>query len=403
MKKIALMSLVASSVLMAGGYKIPEASLNAVALSAANIAHTKSADAAYYNPANMVFMSDENHIEADLTYIGLSAVKYDGTVNGVPQDNIESESENFLVPSLHYVSRDVSGAHFGLSVVVPGGLSKRWNGSLATFSAEEFTLETVEINPTVALPIGDKIGVAIGFRMIHSSGIVKATGAGHPQLGTYSQDMEGDSIDFGYNLALAYKPTSEIEVGLTYRSQIDLTAEGSAELHSDSIPVNGIYNGSLTVPIPAALSIAAAYTLATKTTVEFVYERTYWSAYEEIDFNYNDPFAEASFGLAKPKNWNDTNAFRLGVTQEYDNMTIMAGMVIDETPVPDETIGFELPDSDSFSVSLGGRYQIDEKMDVGVAALYSMREDRKVDNDDLTGEFTNSNALLISVGMGYKF
>ena len=60
MKKILLMSLVASSILMAGGYKIPEASTNAVALGAANIAHNHSADAAYYNPASMVFMSDEH-------------------------------------------------------------------------------------------------------------------------------------------------------------------------------------------------------------------------------------------------------------------------------------------------------------------------------------------------------
>ena len=114
MKKIVLMSLVASSVLMAGGYKIPETSLNGVALSAANIAHNKSADAAYYNPANMVFMSNENHMEADLTYIGLDAPNYKGTVslNGTPlgTHDIDAESENFLVPSLNYVSGDVSGA-----------------------------------------------------------------------------------------------------------------------------------------------------------------------------------------------------------------------------------------------------------------------------------------------------
>jgi len=408
MKKIALMSLVASSVLMAGGYKIPENSLNGVALSAANIAHNKSADAAYYNPANMVFMSDENHMEADLTYIGLSAINFKGSatdstgaVTAAP--NEDSESESFLVPSLHYVSGDISGARFGVSVVVPGGLSKRWENNVGTKSAEEFTLETVEINPTVALPIGDKIGVAIGFRLVHSSGVVKAT----PAVGAVSQDMTADSIDFGYNLALAYKPTSEIELGITYRSQIDLTEEGDADLVYSPASLDGTYDGRLTVPLPATLSLAAAYTLPSKTTIEFVYERNYWSAWENINFDFNNPTAEAVFGKAKPKNWNDTNAFRLGVTQELDKMTLMAGLVIDETPVPDETIGFELPDSDSISVSFGGRYQINEKMDIGIAALYSMREDRSVDNNDnpstLTGEFTNADALLISMGMGYKF
>jgi len=403
MKKIVLMSLVASSVLMAGGYKIPETSLNGVALSAANIAHNKSADAAYYNPANMVFMSDENHIEADLTYIGLSAINFKGT--SAPS-GIDSEAEHFLVPSLHYVSGDVSGARFGVSVVVPGGLSKRWNDTPASASAKEFTLETVEINPTIALPFGDKIGMAIGFRIVHSSGVVTAI----PAAGAVSQDMTGDSIDFGYNLALAYKPTSELELGLTYRSKIDLTEDGDADLlftPDGSIPTLTNYSATLTVPLPAALSIAAAYTFPTKTTIELVYERNYWSAYEDINFNFDDSTAESKFGGATPKDWKDTNAFRLGVTQEYDKMTLMAGMVIDETPVPDSSIGFELPDSDSFSVSLGGRYQIDEKMDVGISALYSMRDDRTVNAADsdagLDGEFTDSDVLLISVGMGYKF
>ena len=407
MKKIVLMSLVASSVLIAGGYKIPETSLNGVALSAANIAHNKSADAAYYNPANMVFMSNENHIEADLTYIGLNAVNFKGATGGAYDGvDIDSKDENFLVPSLNYVSGDVSGARFGVSVTVPGGLSKRWDDTPASASAKEFTLETVEINPTIALPIGDKIGVALGLRLVHSSGVVKAI----PVPGAVSQDMSGDSFDYGYNLALAYKPTSEIELGLTYRSKVDLSEFGDADLMyvvGSPIDFNDNYNASVTVPLPAALSLAVAYTLPTKTTIEFVYERNYWSAYEDLDFNYNDPYAEAVFGTVTPKDWKDTNAFRLGVTQEYDKMTVMAGMVYDETPIPDSSVGFELPDSDSFSVSLGGRYQIDEKMDVGIAALYSMRDERSVNAADsdagLDGEFTDSNVLLVSVGMGYKF
>jgi len=401
MKKIALMSLVASSVLMAGGYQIPESSLNAVALSAANIAHSSGADAAYYNPANMVFMSDENHMSADLIYIGLDAVSYKGTYKPTATtEDINSEPETFLVPSLHYISKNVSGARFGLSVVVPCGLSKRWKNSVGTYSAEEFTLETVEINPTVALPIGDKIGVAIGLRLVHSSGIVKSTAP------TGSRDMEADSIDFGYNLALSYQPTSEIELGLTYRSQIDLTTEGNAKLSAGGGALTYDGDGSLTVPLPAVLNLAGAYTFSTQTTVEFVYERSFWSAYEDIDFDFQGnihPALNAGFGTPIPKDWKDVNAFRLGVTQELDKMTLMAGMVYGETPVPEKSIGFELPDSDSFSVSLGGRYQINEKMDVGLSALYSMRDDRTVNNASLDGEFTGGNVLMISAGMGYKF
>ncbi len=46
MKKVILTLLVASSVLLASGYKIPETSINSLVLSGTNIAHTKSADTA---------------------------------------------------------------------------------------------------------------------------------------------------------------------------------------------------------------------------------------------------------------------------------------------------------------------------------------------------------------------
>jgi len=410
MKKIALLSLCASAVLMAGGYKIPESSLNGVALSAANVAHNKSADAAYYNPANMVFMKHDGIMEVDMMYIGLSKIDYKGnyTSRGVttgPYD-ISSNSEDFLIPSFHYVSPEVDGARFGFSMVVPAGLSKRWKDTPAIKSAEEFTLETIELNPTVALPIGDNIGIAIGIRAIYSSGIVKAQPVAG---GLMSQNMEGDSIDFGYNLALSYKPTKELEIAVTYRSKIDLSVEGDADLvyNSTYLPgsnsLNGNYSASLDIPVPALFNAAIAYTFPTNTTVEFVYERNYWHSYSEINFEYADPVAEAIFGQTKAKNWKDTNTFRLGITQELDELTLMSGLVIDESPIPESTIGYELPDSDSVSVSLGARYQFTEKINAGIAALYSMREDRTVHNDSLDGEFTDATVLIISAGLEYRF
>jgi len=405
MNKIALLSLAAASVLMAGGYKIPETSLNGVALSAANIAHNKSADAAYYNPANMVFMENASYLEVDLTSIGLDPVNYTGTHAGTASyvHNIDAQSESFILPSVHYVSGKAGEARVGLSIVVPGGLSKRWSTQPAKSTAEEFTLQVVEIKPSVAIPLGEKVALGFGFRIVHSSGIVKASGT-HPTYGAYSQDMKGDSIDFGYNLALAYKPTSQLDVALTYRSEVKLTEDGSADL---SMPLAGVaannYAAQVTIPLPATASVALAYTLPSKTTVEFVYERNMWSAYKTLDFNYTNAYAEGAFGTAKTKDWKDTDTFRLGITQNLDKMTLMAGAVYDKSPTPDATLGFELPDSNSLSVSLGGRYQMSEAVDIGLSALYSMRESRTVSNTSISGEFTNSNVLIVSAGVGYKF
>ena len=397
MKKIALLSLMTSSLLLGGGYKIPENSTNALALGSANIAHNKSADAAYYNPANMVFMSKENHMELDLMYIKLNKTNYKSDTSNV---NIDAKGEQFFVPSLFYVSDDIDGARFGLSVVTPGGLSKRWDDAPASQKAKEFTLKIIEVNPTVALGIGDNASVAIGLRMIHSEGIVRVV----PAPGIASQDMHGNSIDLGYNIALAYKPMKDLELGLTYRSQVDLKVKGDADLLYKPAALDANIATSVVVPLPATLSLALAYTLPTKTTLEFVYERNYWSAYQELNFNYENPKAEAIFGKAIQKDWKDTNVFRLGVTQELDALTLMAGIVYDETPVPEQTFGFELPDSDTLALSFGGRYALSEKLDIGLSALYAMKKSRTIQNDSgIDGKFSNSDILIVSAGMGYKF
>jgi long-chain fatty acid transport protein len=400
MKKFVWVSLAVCSFVYAGGYKIPEVSTNAIALSAANVAHAHTADTAYYNPANMVFMPDTHELEADMIYINLAPVKYEGSVATDPtQVSINAQEEHFFIPSLNYVSPKLgeNSVRIGLSVVVPGGLSKRWQTQPAKQYAQEFTLEVVEVNPTLAIPLGDNAALAVGFRMVSTSGVVQSSGR-------VSRDMTGDSVDMGYNLALSYRPFDGLELGATYRSQVNLTVEGSATLLD---PSRVVYDGgaSVTVPLPAAWNFAVAYTFDTQTTFEFVYERTMWSAYETLDFNY-----AGSIGNLKPyfddpiaKNWKDTNAYRLGITQEMQGYTLMAGVVYDTTPVPDESLSFELPDSDALSVSFGLRYDYSKTINLGVSGLYSMRDTRKVKNDTLDGEFSNSDVLILSLGLGYKF
>ena len=397
MKKIALLSVLASSLLMAGAYKIPETSLNSMALSAAYVANAHGADATYYNPANMVF-ENTHAIEVDMSYIGLNGIDYKAT----GADTIGSESESFIVPSFHYVSPSFGNATFGFSLVVPGGLSKRWEDQPGKSYAKEFTLQVVELNPTVGYKINDKLAVGAGIRAVHSSGIVKSQS-------TASRDMEGESWDFGYNFALTYKPTKELTLATTYRSNVDLSEVGTAKLYfpdnADYSGPHNKYDASVTVPLPAALNLAVAYTFETKTTVEFVYERTFWSTYETLDFNYNKSIGALTPTFDDPiaKNWDDTNAFRLGVTQEYDTWTAMAGFAIDASPIPEETLNFELPDSDAMLISLGGRYQVNESWEVGMSALVDIKESRTVKNDTVDGEFTNAKAYLITLGLEYTF
>lgn len=401
--RIIVISAVAAAAVMAGGYKVPESSINATALSAAYVANAQGADAAYYNPAAMVYNDDAGMLEVDASYIGLSKINYKGTYtsSGVttgPYD-INSNSESFLVPTLHYASKKLgdNGVRVGFSIVSPAGLSKRWDTQPAKGSAEEFTLQTLEFNPSIALPLSESVSFGAGLRVISSEGVVKSTSA-------VSRDMTGSSIDYGYNIALMAKPVSALSLAATYRSKVDLSIEGSAKLYSGAVLA---YNGdvSVRVPVPAALNLAAAYTFDTGTTVEAVYERTYWSAYQNLDFNYPTSIGGLApyFDDPKPKNWKDTNTYRLGLTQKIDQWTAMAGVAYDETPVPEATLGYELPDSDAIIASVGGRYKINNSWNVGLAGLVDMKKNRQVHNASINGNFSQARAYIVTAGVEYRF
>ncbi len=394
------LSAIASSVVMAGAYKIPEQSLNAMSLAAAYVAHTTGADTAYYNPANMAFMADKQYVEGAITLANLPSNTY--TLSGAFSG--ESEEENILIPNFHYVSNAIGDFRWGVSMVAPGGLTKRWETPYQKATAEEFSLTIVELNPSMSYKIADNLSIGAGLRFIYSEGVVKtdATSLGGPKV-----DMEADTIEFGYNLAVAYKPTNDINLAATYRSEIDIEEEGSALLTAGPVT---IYDGdaSVTVPLPAALNLAVSKTWNDKFTLEFNYERTYWSAYETLEF-VGTPLP------IKAKNWKDTNTFRLGATMQMDNkITMMMGFAIDETPVPVEYISFELPDSDAKIFSMGFRYQQTEDLSWGAAFLstnkdtISLTPGAHADQDPRNllnqgGSFGGGGAYLTTIGMAYEF
>lgn len=414
-KSLVLLSACAATTIYAAGYKIPEQSLNSVALSAAYVANANGADASYYNPANMAWNDDANLLELGLTYINLPKIKYKGEVYSttygayIPADG-KSKSEQFLLPTLHFSSKAYGRFRYGLSVTAPGGLSKRWNAPFQKASAEEFTLKVIEVNPTIAYKVNDKFAVGFGLRGVYSDGVARSDAS---DLGiNLKRDMTGDSIDFGYNLALSYRPNNKLKLSTTYRSKVNLTIDGTASLVS---PTTATYNGgaSVTIPLPATLDIGAAYTFKKKTTVEFVYERVYWSKYKNLDFNYDgaitDPYLVAKFDNPIPKNWKDTNTYRIGITHQYsDKLKLMAGFAIDNSPIPSKTLGFELPDADAKLYSVGFEYKYSKKVSFGMAYLYDEKEDRTItasdfNNNGIKGTFKDISAHLLTIGFKYRF
>ncbi len=75
---LVLASIFIAGSAMASGWRIPEQSVDSTAKAGANVASSTRGDTAYYNPANMSWMADTWHLEADATYLYLSGIDCGG-------------------------------------------------------------------------------------------------------------------------------------------------------------------------------------------------------------------------------------------------------------------------------------------------------------------------------------
>lgn len=411
-KKISVLAL--SSILIAGsawasGYRIPEQSLDSVAKAGANVASATQADTSYYNPANMAWSKDAWQFEGALTYINLVSVSYED--NRSPYMNGDSNTEQFLLPTFFLVSPDMNNFRFGISATSPFGLSKRWSQPFTKSTAEEYSLNVCELNPTVSYTIGDMFSLAGGVRMIYSAAKVSNYAVDSSGM-IVTRSVDADTTEWGYNLAASLRPNEDMNISVTYRSNVDMGLEGDVTMGTNyPSSYSMATEGSVEIPAPAVLSVSMAYTFG-PATVDLTWDRTFWAEYESIDVEYatpvTHPVLSAAYTPSIPKNWDDSSAYRIGLDYELNqDITLMFGFAYDENPVPDATLGFELPDSDAYLYSLGVRYRVSEAMEVGMGYLYDHKESRTVTNGSsstgINGEFTDSSAHMLSFGLSYDF
>ena len=415
MKKYIGVCLAACCYLNAAGFKIPEQSGDSVALLNSNVATSFGPDAAYNNPANMVFLDGGHYLESSLAYLHMAKTRYTHK-NGA---KFTSKRVTALVPTFNFMTPHFSNWRFGLSIVVPAGMSMRWDEKLPKATSKKFDLKVIEANPSVAYALMDDLAVAFGFRAVYAKGeAVQEISGALPA----SQDIKGDRINFGYNAAITYKPTSNLSLAATYRSKVNMKLKGDTEIKAPAHPrgafPSGSYSGSakLSVPLPASLNLALSYKIA-NTTLLFDFERTYWSAWRELDFNYpgasaahyRNPFF-AAFDAPKKRDWKDTNAYRIGVAHDAtDKLRLMGAITFDEAASRADTTGFDLPDTKAVIYAAGFNYKFTDALELGASYFYQDRKARDVSYYSNAqglypnGKFERGNAQAINLNVKYKF
>ncbi len=403
----------ATSIMLAGqvsasGYYLPEQSTNAVGLAAAYVANAHGADAAFYNPANLVFEKDKKaSMELTVNAIHVPEIEFNGTYAGGPATN-RSNDVNIVIPNFFYISPAVNDNwRFGLATASTG-LKTQWTGQPQELFAEYTSLQTTEINPVFSYKVNDQFSVGGGLRVAYTEAELRSNG-GPPYVGVpVSLNLEGDGYSTGYNLAMTIKPSEQMTLSATYRSRLDLKLKGDAYVQFNNAP---LYIGDANVKAiqPAVLGLGVAYAMDT-TVVELAYNRLFWDQYQNLDLQYAGSLGPLAplYDDPKEKNWKNTNTYRIGLTHQYDSkLTFLAGIAFDSNPVPDETVAFELLDTDYTVYGLGAKYKLDDSITLGGGLLYADGDKRTVNNTvysgaPLSGSFDRS-LTLFNLSFAYRF
>lgn len=406
------MVLVTAQLCSAAGFAIYEWSPRDFALGGATVGRADDPAALATNPAGIT------QLDGIQVMGGVMAIHpvMDVVANGV---SATSDKNAWYFPPHFYATWKVNDRYsIGLGAFSRFGLGTKfdsnWEGK---YSSYEALIESMSINPNVAVKVTDNFSAAFGVEAMYlnfsqKKKLLFPVGDGNAHL-------EADGMGYGFNMALHYQPCPYAKLGLTYRSPVTMKVVGDADFTRPAnfglmgLPANAFAdtsaNGVVTLPDSFAFGVAL-YPIE-KLSVELGAVYTLWSKYDSLTINFGDSViyddGQMVDQTSSKKNWNDVWRFNIGV--EYaalDWLDLRLGYVYDQTPVPSGTIDYMLPDSDRhiFNSGLGFHW---DNWNVDVNYSYIKFMDRNIDGraDDyiFDGKVKNAGAHVTGLSVSYKF
>ena len=154
--------------------------------------------------------------------------------------------------------------------------------------------------------------------------------------------------------------SEEHRLALTYRSSVErgLRRRFQAQQHPAGLP--GRRRAAISRPRSSSrpsLALGYGFQASDKLRIDADVEWIGFSDYDvlPLDAGANTPLLPAP---AIPQDWDDIWTFGLGADWQFsDELTLRAGYIFIESPIPDETFSPTLPDADRHVLSVGLGYE----------------------------------------------
>ncbi|MCX5892318.1 MAG: OmpP1/FadL family transporter [Deltaproteobacteria bacterium] len=383
---------------LGSGFALYEAGARSSALAGAVVARADDLSAIFYNPAGLV------QLPGFQVMGGFSFI--------VPRDEIVThfggvdtrtlmDSQVSTIPHFFASYQAADRIWLGLGLNSPFGLGVKyndnWPGSANLLQAQ---LQTLNINPTLAVKITDYLAAGAGLDLMYLN-IKLQRVLPLPLLGPQTLHLDGDTWGVGFNLGLHLKPCDWLSMGVSYRSQVKQQVDGPAKFQPLNT-LNGGVGGSIILPdtIFSGIMVRPLKNLS----VEAGAYWTHWSLFRNFDLKFDNTLGT----LSERKNWHDTWRGQLGV--EYRALPwldLRAGYAYEHDPMPDRYVDYLVPSTDrrhNFACGAGFRWRA---LTMDLAYTLVVMPDRTVNTSLATGvlpsDFQGRLSHVIVCSLGYKF
>lgn len=428
---------------------------------------------AYNNPAAMAFV-DQNVAQMTVDYARIK-IKYKGAANdylGNPVSNSPIGADGFPDLSSPTVNNNDGGEGgftawlptgfmvmplgdrfaFGLSQVVPQGMRSTWDedSKLRDFAVDT-KIETVGLTGSLSFKVNDQFAIGGGLIIQHSKGFVSqnidllaaAANSQDPLLGSIDLPagvggalirVKVDNISTGWFTGITWKPTDQDTLGLNYHAKIKNKMTGKYNIRSDSYSyalmtqpnpftgtgtlVGSAYPGLALYPdgahastqldIPATAGFDWVHQFNDRFTLGASVNWTQWSSFKDLTLKSGDITI-----VSIPYNYKDSWMYSLGGDfRATDELTLRAGVALDQTPTRNSTRDPRIPDGDRTFLSFGAGYEVKAvkglSLDLAYSHQFVQEVKLKTKNVDRLGGASldgkaESSGDVVSVSATYKF
>ncbi|MEY2933498.1 MAG: hypothetical protein RL033_4247 [Pseudomonadota bacterium] len=373
-------ALLSTSGAQASGFHVDEQDSRATGRSGAVVARGENSSAVYYNPAGLAELHGVQ-IQAGASVVRPTA-EFTDQANGAVT---EANTDSFVLPQVFASWRASPLVALGIGVYSPYGLAMDWPASSpGRASVRQAELQTLFITPAWALNLSRWVpGLSVGLGPDLVPAAVRLVR--DIPFGTDVADVQlsGDAFGIGGHGGISYQPPAlpQWSFGLAYRSPLELEFKGRADFDAPdafrgSLPPDGDVRTALT--LPQMVLAGVAFRPLPGCEIELDGNWRGWSSYDRLDVELPDGQVQSS-----PKNWRNSYTVRLGAEYAFlDRWVARVGGAWDQTPVPESTLDFQLPDVDRWALSAGFGARISSAVTADLGALVVLPRQRQTGSGD---------------------